>query len=249
VDLLSPHFTGRGEELDHLTTVFAAVPCNVPRRCAIHGMPGLGKTQVALQYACFSFDRRRYSHIFWVSATTVDKLNQGFAKVLDCVGHPDRYHPDQSTRLTAARRWLEEPNAEEPIDWLFVFDNVDKNSLDFLREHLPRKNMRGNILFTTRIEDVAKAVVHVAGTQHHTFELQAPDSRTAVALLMNAAGADSNDMILSDVSKAERVVNCVGRLPLAIAQAASFMKQSHSTLDTLLGLYQSERKSKVSSST
>jgi len=59
-------------ELEH--RVFGVTLGNVPTRCAIHGMHGLGKTQLNLQFANMSFDQGRYSHVFWSSATTVEKL-------------------------------------------------------------------------------------------------------------------------------------------------------------------------------
>jgi hypothetical protein len=45
--------------------------------------------------------------------------------------------------------------------------------------------------------------------------------------------------------KVEEVVRCVGFLPLAIAQAASFMMEAHKTLDDLLDLYRGEHKIEV----
>src|ERR1700691_2479031 len=75
--LLSSHFTGREEELDYIGKVFQVVHGNAPSRCAIHAMPGLGKTQLILQYTEISYNRRRYSLIFWISSATTEKLNQG----------------------------------------------------------------------------------------------------------------------------------------------------------------------------
>lgn len=247
VDLLSSHFTGRAEELDHLSVVFDTIQGDVPTRCAIHGMPGLGKTQLALQYAKSSSDRQRYSFIFWISGTTIDKLNQGFGKMLHLVGHPDPDHVDQNARLTAARRWLEEcPRVvdDDPTSgkWLLIFDNVVKESLGFLREHLPRRNPRGNILFTTRTGVTAEAVVSVAGQRHQTFELRAPDLNDAVSLLLKEAGTDT---MAPSTSSAEDLVKCIGCLPLAISHAGSFMKQSHQSLEDLLILYQSQNKYQV----
>src|SRR5580704_3885361 len=100
LDSLSVPFIGREKELSYLSQVLDVVHGNMPTRCVVHGMQGLGKSQLALQMAKLSFDSQRYSVIFWISATTVEKLNQGFAKLLDLIGHPDRFHPEQSTKLT-----------------------------------------------------------------------------------------------------------------------------------------------------
>jgi hypothetical protein len=185
-----------------------------------------------------------YSVVFWISGATVEKLNQGFAKVLTLVGHPDR-DPEQSTRLTLARRWLEESGANGSIKWLLILDNVDQEAVSFLKEHLPRKNSNGNILLTTRTEAVAEVLASVAGQQHSIFELQAPDPHDAAHQILEEAGIGASNAAPISRSRAEALAKCVGRLPLAISHAASFAKQSHKSLDDVLGLYQSKHISEV----
>jgi len=51
-----------------------------PTRCAVYAMPGMGKMQLALQYARLSYNQGQYSAIFWISGMTVEKLNQGFCR-------------------------------------------------------------------------------------------------------------------------------------------------------------------------
>jgi hypothetical protein len=204
-------------------------------------MPGIGKSQLILHYAKISFDLGRYSHVFWMSANSVNKLNHGLAKILDLVGHPDRYLQEQSAKLTAARLWLESHD-----DWLLVFDNVDSSTLDLLRAHLPRRNAGGNILFTTRMMDVADALVNAAGDKHSILQLRALDPRDSANLLLKDAGVALTPSLLDH---AEQLVECVGRLPLAVVHAASFMKQTHTTLDKMLELYRSKEKIEVCSYT
>ena len=87
--------------------------------------------------------------------------------------HPDRSSIDDGIKLTAARRWLEDFNSGR---WLLVLDNIARETVNFLREHLPRKNGRGNVLFSARAEDVAKALTHVA--RRGIIELRIRDVRT-----------------------------------------------------------------------
>ena len=206
---------------------------------------GPGKTQLVLKYAMLSYNLKQYSRVFWISGATVEKLNQGFAKVLTLVGHPDRDHPEQSTRLTSARRWLEECNANCSSKWLLVLDNVTQEAVLFLREHLPRKNTCGNILFTTRTQDVAEAVAVVGGEWHHLFELQTPKLDDAVKLLLKETATNADNTLSPPTAGAEALVKCVGRLPLAISYAASFAKQSHLSLENVLSIYQSKDKYEV----
>jgi hypothetical protein len=142
----------------------------------------------------------------------------------------------------AARLWLEGRND----NWLLIFDNVDRSTLDFLRNHLPRRNVQRDILFTTRTADVADALVNMAGYEDSTLKLQTLEPRESANLLLKDAGLTVTPLLLND---AEELVECVGRLPLAIVQAASFMKQTHTTLGQMLELYRSEQKIEVGSYT
>jgi hypothetical protein len=209
-------------------------------------MPGLGKSQLVLHYAKTSFDQGRYFYVFWISANSVDKLNHGLAKILDLVRHPDRNLREQDAKLTAARLWLEEPH---DCDWLLVFDNVDSSSLDFLRMHLPRRNTRGHILFTTRRADMAETLVTMAGNPNSILSLRSMELRDSAILLLKDAGLDTGVVAPSLFDHAEGLVECVGRLPIAVVQAASYVKQTETTLDEMLELYQGAQKLEVSSDT
>jgi hypothetical protein len=246
LDLLSVPFLGRERELSHIDNVLSVPLGDAPTRCVIYGMHGLGKSQLALQLAKASFDQRRYSNIFWISASTVEKLNQGFARLLNLIGHPDHAHPQQSARLAAARQWLEEPGVAE---WLLVLDNVHRDTLNFLQEHLPRKNRRGNVLFTTRTESVAFSLAHAEGQRHEVVRLRAPGVQPAAKLLLRVAGLPENAIGGTPLvlSRPEKVVKSVACLPLVVSHAASFIRQSHKTLDDLLELYQNDRKIEVGS--
>ena len=236
LDLLSVKFTGREREIALIIEFLEIVYGDLPARCALHGMHGVGKSRVSYALAKYLYDKGDCRNVFWMQATTVEKLHQGFSKLLYLVSHPDRSSADDGNRLTAARRWLEDFDSGR---WLLVIDNVARETVDFLREHLPRKNGRGNILFTTRTEDVARALTHVAGAQHKVVELRIPNVEDAAKLLLNHL---SGSETLADSSRVQEVVKGVGCLPLAVAQAASYMMETGSSLDDLLTLFKSERK-------
>jgi hypothetical protein len=243
IDLLSVHFTGREKELACISEILDGGHEDLPPRCVVHGMHGLGKTQLALQFAKSAFNNGRYSLIFWISATTIDKLNDGFANILDLIRHPGRPHlVDQRSKLTEARRWLEDSTS---VTWLLILDNVDVSTVNFIRNNLPRRNRRGNILFTTRTVGIASALSYAAGQQHQVIELGLPDAEDAVELLLREGGIDVVSASWVTTSKANEVVKCVGCLPLAISQAASYMKECHKELDYMLLLLQSEQKMQV----
>lgn len=235
VDFISTHFVGRAKELAQIAELLHDTHDNIPTHCAISGMAGMGKTQLILQYAKQSYDREQYSFVFWMSGATQEKLNQGFAHILDLIQHPDRDHHDQSRRVTATQRWLEEC----PHSWLLLIDNVRQNTLQFLRRHLPHKNANGDILFTAMGADLARAVASAAGHQYPIIELRPPLLADAAALLIGEADLSAES---PSSKRAEDVVKCVGCLPLAIAQAGTFARQAKNSLDDLLGMYKSDEK-------
>lgn len=246
IDMLSVHFTGRESQLKILERILGEASANQPSRCAIHGMPGLGKTQVALQYTKMFFDSHPGALVFWIPASSIEKINQGFSKILNLVSHPDRRHPEQSARQIAARRWLEELEAGGPIHWLLVFDNVNIKTLEFLREHLPRHGRHGQILFTTRTESVAEALCAAAGRKYSTVELTALDMPDAARLFLEDSETNSEQGCSPLGNKIIELVKYLGCLPLAINQAASLMKQSYQTIDDLLDSFHKDEKNHVS---
>ncbi len=236
IGLLSDHFTGRTKELDHVRTNLQPKDNKTPARCAIAGMPGLGKTQLALKYTTCTSNNKPF--IFWISATTAEKIVAGFSKILDLVDHIDRDHTDQNVRMGAAQRWLEKVGSEQ--SWLLVLDNVNQDTVPFLRQHLPR-NGHGSILLTTRSLDVAKALVD----RKFVLSLEVPSQDDAVNLLFSELEESNHGNHSTHLEQAQELVKSIGRLPLAINQAASFANQNCKSLSATLELYQGQRKTDI----
>lgn len=199
-------------------------------------MPGVGKIQLALRYAMLASERSKDMYTFWVSAASVEKLARDFSKLVD-LRLPGRHALDQATKLTLARAWLEDPTAGKK--WLLVLDNVtQETSRMILDEILPRQNSGGRLLFTTRTASIAESCT--ISSKLLTIALQPPGFYDAVTML--AAGAEMGGEGIEEASYAdlERLVRSVGHLPLAIDQAASYLKGYESSTKELLDLYQSE---------
>ena len=114
--LLSPSFNGWDHELYEIEERLSNAPGKQPRCCIVQGMPGVGKTQLALKFATLAFRHGRYLYVPWVWAMSVGKVVQDFSKLADLVRLPGRYGLEQTGRLpamwaclegsTAARSWL-----------------------------------------------------------------------------------------------------------------------------------------------
>ena len=237
--LLSDDFTGQEQVMVRIIEILDTSHGDMPSRCALYGMRGVGKSHVAYALAKFLFDKRRYRNIFRIRATSNEALYEDICHLLDLVSHPDRLASEQNTRLTAARRWLEDFNDGK---WLLIVDDVARETVSFLRQHLPRQNSQGCILFTTVTEVVAEALTRDAGERHGMIELCLPDVDEAAKLLLKLLG---NDHAAADANTVKDVVKGVGCLPLAIVQATAYMKESGLTLEEMLALLKSQRKVKV----
>ncbi|KAF7965717.1 hypothetical protein HWV62_42171 [Athelia sp. TMB] len=195
-------------------------------------MPGLGKSQLVLQFSKLGYASHRYTCVFWVSATTVEKLSRGLIGVLDLVDDRDRNHPDHAVRLLAARRWLE----KSPHSWLLILDDVTADVISFLREHLPHENTHGAIILTTRTSQVAEAIVNAGDRQDCILELKPLTTEQSIYLLAKASGPQ-DQRNKNDQESVETLAKQLGGLPLALEQAGAYMKQKHIPARELHTLY------------
>ncbi|KAL8914575.1 MAG: hypothetical protein Q9172_007051 [Xanthocarpia lactea] len=235
--ILSPHFTGRGDELQQIDRVFSASSGDLPSRCVIHGMPGVGKTQLALRYATLASEKSENIYIFWVSAGSEEKLARDLAKLVDLLHLPKWYTMHQATKVTTARAWLEDPTAKKK--WLLVLDNVTQETVTMmLKDILPRRNSGGRLLLTTRTATIAESCT-IPGSSL-MIALHPPGTDEAVAMLAARAEMDGGSIERANNTDLERLVKAVGHLPLAIDQAASYLKGYKSSTKELLDLYKSE---------
>lgn len=182
--LLSPYFTGRGDELQQIERVFSISSGDLPQRCVIHGMPGVRKTQLALKFATLAFQNRQSPYVFWVSGVSVEKLSQDISKMVDLIRLPGRHTLNQASKLTTARAWLEDSTAAR--SWLVVLDNVSEEAATTtLRDFLPRENCKGRLLITTRMAAMVERFT-ASGT---LFQLALQPLGVGQAVVMLVAGA------------------------------------------------------------
>ena len=139
----NPYFTGQETILTNLhTTLNANNAAALTQPQAISGLGGIGKTQIALEYAYRH--EHTYRAILWVQADTRDALISGFTNLARLLNLPQKDEQDQTIIVEAVKHWLETHE-----QWLLILDNADDLSL--LDEFLPRRST-GHILLTTRAQ-------------------------------------------------------------------------------------------------
>jgi hypothetical protein len=153
------HFVGRDEELHRIDKELQKPGSR--KIVVVHGLGGMGKTQLALAYA--RRHRDEYSAVFWLNSKDMDTLKQGYAAAAKRIllDHPSLVHMkavaetgnfDEATE--AVKRWLSNARNNR---WLIVYDNYDAPRLPGcddarafdIRPFLPDAD-QGAIIITTR---------------------------------------------------------------------------------------------------
>ncbi len=222
-------FLGREEvfaQLQHQLQAGQTMTLSQPQ--AISGMGGVGKTQVALEYA-YRYDQD-YQAIFWTRADSRDALTAGFLEIASALQLPEQDERDQSLVVAAVKGWL-----SRHTGWLLILDNADE--LAVLPEFLPSP-IAGHLLLTT----CAQALGGLASR----IEIETLDLDTASLLLLRRAGLLARDASLaqaeqSDWQAAFQLAQEFGGLPLALDQAGAYLEETRCSLQQYLDLYRSHR--------
>jgi hypothetical protein len=128
----------------------------------LHGLGGIGKTQLTVAYAKRHKDS--YSAIFWLNIKDEDSLKQSFAKVAKQIL---REHPSASGLSSVdikgdldevIKSWLSLPNNTR---WLMIYDNYDNPKLPGntdpaavnIYKFLP-ESYQGSVIITTRSSQI-----------------------------------------------------------------------------------------------
>jgi hypothetical protein len=121
-----------------------------------------------------------------------------------------------------------------PDDWLVIMDNADDPSFRLLS--YVAQSSRGNIIITTRN---ANQAMLAPNNSHHLEGLSMDD---AIGLILTASGYDDTE---ANRALARAIVEELGHLPLALAQAAGYMFVNKG-LSTYLILFRQSTKTLLS---
>ncbi|KAF2791049.1 TPR-like protein [Melanomma pulvis-pyrius CBS 109.77] len=221
---LSPRFWGREDGLNAIEIALSPEQkSHQLRTFALHGMGGVGKTQIALQYA--NRHRQLYRNIFWVTADNVINMGQSFREIAKLLGLSQTEQEMQDTNgcMVKVKNWL----TEASDSWLLIFDNAD--NLEVLRHAWPT-NGEGSVLLTTR----DASAVHSPASKG--FHVQPFNDTDGSEVLLKLVGLDSAST--SNRDKAVAITKSLGGLPLALTQIGGFIVQRKLPLQNFLPLYE-----------
>ncbi len=207
----NPNFTGREE---HLASLKMALSSGKPAALtqAIHGLGGVGKTQLALEYAYRNV--AEYDIVWWVRSEEPATLAADYASLADALDLPEKEAADQLLIIKAVKHWL-----EQHPKWLLVFDNA-KDRAD-VKKYIPHGQM-GHVLFTSR-----NANWRGTATPLDVKVLKRPES---VDLLLKRTG-------YTDREAADALADALGDLPLALEQAGAYMDATRRSISDYLKMF------------
>ncbi|MCJ1400647.1 hypothetical protein MMC11_003855 [Xylographa trunciseda] len=186
------------------------------RTYTIYGRRGVGKTEIALQYAYSN--PSEFEAIFWIRCETSVSLRQSFSDMAVALSLPgaDR-NGRHEENLIAVQKWLK----LTPRRWLLIFDNAERESI--LKRYWP-VGANGAILITSRkYYNFMKDMKRRGETVKPFNEQQSWD------LLMQLLGPDwkamdkQGSIKVSEENAARSFLAKLGGLALAIQQAANLI--------------------------
>ncbi|MSR56329.1 MAG: tetratricopeptide repeat protein [Planctomycetaceae bacterium] len=204
-------FKGRDEFLktlhERLTAAAGHVAAITPRH-AIHGLGGVGKTQLAVEYGWRYRDD--YTALLYVFADSPQALLANLARltgVLQISGLDQQGDPE---RAQGVLDWL-----REHPGWYLVIDNVDtREAVQGVTATLDRL-VGGHVVITSRIAQWPDLVEPLG------LDVLVPDD--GVAYLLEAAR--QRDRAADDVDQARALVGLLDGLALALTQSAAYINR------------------------
>ncbi|QBD80547.1 XRE family transcriptional regulator [Ktedonosporobacter rubrisoli] len=225
------HFTGREEMLSTLHSRLAAdETATLSPTWALYGLGGVGKTQIALEYA-YRYGLE-YSAVFWIAAETVESIVASFRAIAEKLEIVERQQAEQHLIISAVQYWIETHSK-----WLLIWDNLEDFSL--FQRFLPSIR-RGAALITTRCQ--------VFGTLAQGLAIPAMEAEEALLFLLSRAKVLKGEAAHEQMEQfrryapdeyiaGEELVKNMEALPLALDQVGAYIEESGCSISDYLQQY------------
>ncbi|WP_229075209.1 FxSxx-COOH system tetratricopeptide repeat protein [Actinoplanes sp. DH11] len=221
------YFTGRDETMRQLeATLQSDQRASVLPETALQGYGGVGKTQIAIEYAYRNVDR--YDLIWWMPSDDPAVVRAQLSVLATRLGEPSTGSMDQTVRSV-----LERLASTKTQRWLLVYDNANEPSdLDGL---IPGGRLEpdavGHVLITSRNPGWAASMP--------TLQVDVFDREESTDLLRK----HRPDMSVAD---ADRLAEVLGDLPLALEQAVTWLITTLTSVDDYLEEFERRKQALLS---
>ncbi len=221
-------FTDRKEILAALYTYFTSFQAS-QQTCiqALNGMPGSGKTQIAVQYV--HFHKHEYRTILWLEAASRHTLSEAIVPLAESLAFHVQDRVDEHHLFAALSRWLEQHN-----EWLLSLD--DLRDFQLLDRFIPFYS-NGHILLTT--------YSHATGERAHPVPVPEMTPEDSAVFLLRRAGLIGEQASRDEASELEyaQAIDIVEEFDgwtLALDQAGAYIEETGCDLPRYLELYRSD---------
>jgi tetratricopeptide (TPR) repeat protein len=197
-------------------------------RVALVGLGGVGKSQLAIEYAHVLRSRSPETWILWIYASNEARFEQSVRSVLDQLKVRGRKDPG-ANMFQLLRFWLSDVTRGP---WLIILDNADDSRVllgspsaseaseksvvgEARLDYIPRCN-HGRVLVTSRTKESAKQLVY----WNDIITVEPMEEDQALALLRNKLGVRHTEQRIAQLARE------LDFMPLALTQAAAYICQS-----------------------
>jgi tetratricopeptide (TPR) repeat protein len=212
----NPNFTGRETLLEHLhEQMRVGTTAVLPH--ALHGMGGVGKSQLAVEYVYRH--QAEYDVIWWIPSERPAQIGNALAELAQRLQLPVGLEANAAVPAVREALRLGQPYAT----WLLIFDNAE--SPEAVRRYFPNGGP-GHIMVTSRNPQWSNIA--------RQLEVDVFARQESVALLRRR-GPELSD------EDAGRLAEALGDLPLALDQAAAWRAETGMPTDEYLRLFEEKR--------
>lgn len=205
------------------------------------GLGGVGKSQLAIEYAFKLLERSKHTSVFWVYAGSSERFESAYQEITDKLQIPGRQQPDADIKQLVFNALSDESCGE----WLMIVDNADDPALfkkkdptaGSLVNYIPQSK-NGRVLVTSRSKTAATSIV---GRHQDIIEVDEMNRSQAMSFL------ETKLSIPFDKTDASELLETIGHIPLALSHAAAYMNEHkpHVTIQEYLRRFRKSERDHV----
>ncbi|KAJ5185564.1 hypothetical protein N7491_006568 [Penicillium cf. griseofulvum] len=200
-------------------------------RIALIGLGGVGKSELVIEYSYLVRSESPATWVFWIHGSTQARFEQSFRDIADHIQIQGRHDPKVDI-FRLVENWLRD---EKHGKWICILDNADDEKFlcsslaagkedptkgptnaftKPLLEHVPL-SQNGSIIITSRTKKAALEMV-----DHKDLIEVKPMERSEALVLLHKKLEQ-----LGESQESQQLVDALEFMPLAIVQAASYIRQ------------------------
>ena len=206
-------------ETDEITDILNQTGGHYFIKLALVGMGGIGKTQLAVNYA--ETYKNLYQIVWWFRRASLFEDYRLLALELN-----KKLNTQIDTEYENAKNISQEviDTLRLTENWLLIFDDIEDEKSIY--PYLPQQQTKshGHIIITSRFQDWQQA---------KTVEVRTLSEEKGVSYLLMALKKNN----VEELEAARELTHILGCLPLALAQAKAYIRQSSITIKQYVELY------------